>query len=81
MAESEREQRRGNHGDVTTDETGLTDKEVEQLGVRSGRGDRPVAGAEANEDYISGHVQRDSDGGSASDLLDPDEGPREVRNS
>lgn len=81
MADNEREQRRVNHGDVTTGETGLTDKEVEQLDARRGRGARPVAGAEASQDYIDDHVQRGSDGGSASDLLDPDDGPSEVRDS
>lgn len=48
----------------------FTDKEVEQLGAREGRGDRQVPGAEASDEYVAKHVDGMSEQGP--DLLDPE---------
>ncbi|MFC4638344.1 hypothetical protein [Deinococcus hohokamensis] len=78
MTDHKRSKTGDHQGDMIPDtDRGLSDQEVSDYGAGAGRGARPVPGAEPSDEYVDSHVQRGSDGGTASDLLDPDEGPKD----
>lgn len=56
--------------------TDLTDQQATDLNAKEGRGARQEPGARMDDQEIERHIERDS----STDLLDPEDGPRETRN-